>query len=197
MKSTHRTHFLFIHPINPPSIEPIEDELTEKVDFIFSNLKPTQYYRGFHVTPFGKHSEPNDYGHDILPIVSNSLAPYYIRHHREDISPKQIEWIHELYEILKNAAAYYRIDVEKPVYYLKFYERDGVGYGNAMTYVLEAIGTLDGINHLIKNTFFKELTEQEFNDAIKLAKGKYPHESEGCTSITVYDVLKSSEFSPY
>ncbi len=192
MQSNHRTQFLFIHPENPPSELPIEDAVTEKVDFIFSQLIIGCYYRGFHVTPFGKYSEPNDYVHDVLPIVSNSLAPYYIRHHRADVSEKEIQWIDELHGILKNPN-YYAVE-EKAVYYFKLYEKDGEGYGNAMTYVVKVIGNQEGIKSLLSNTFFRELTEQEFEKEIKHHKFKHDHAIEGCSLIEVYDVLKDGSF---
>ena len=195
MQSNHRTQFLFIHPENPPSDLPIEDDVTEKVDFIFSQLAIGCSYRGFQVTSFGKYSEPNDYVHEILPIVSNSLAPYYIRHHRADISEKEIRWIHELHDIFKDPD-YYKVEV-KAVYYFKLYEKDGDGYGNAMTYVVKAIGNQDGIKVLLSNTFFRELTEQAFQEEIKNYKFKHDHEIEGCSLIEVYDVLKEGTFKSY
>jgi hypothetical protein len=192
MQSNHRTQFLFIHPENPPSELPIEDDVTGKVDFIFSQLQETGGYRGMHSTPFGKRSSSCDYMHDVLPIVSNSLAPYYIRHHRADISEKQIQWIHELYAIFKNSD-YYAVE-EKAVYYFKLYEKHGNGYGNAMTYVVKAIGNQEGIKELLSNTFFRELTEDEFHKEIENYKFKHDHEIEGCSLIDVYDVLKEGSF---
>jgi hypothetical protein len=196
MQSNHRTQFLFIHPTNPPSESPIEDDVTEKVDFIFSQLQETDYgYRGMHSTPFGKRSSSCDYMYDVLPIVSNSLAPYYIRHHRADISEKEIRWIHELYDIFKKPD-YYNVE-EKAVYYFKLYEKHGDGYGNAMTYVVKAIGNQGGIKGLLSNTFFRELTEQAFQEEIENYKFKHDHEIEGCSLIDVYDVLKEGTFKSY
>ena len=191
MKSEHRTHFLFIEPIYPPSVNPIEDELTEKVDFIFSTLKQSEgCYRGWHQTPFDKQSDYYDYVHEVLPLVSNSLATYYIRHHRKDISQKQMDWIHELYSIVQNPDDYYKINAEKAVYFFKFYERDKKMYGNVMTYAIKVVGTKDGVENLIKDTFFRELTENEFNKEIQSAKEQFEHQSIGCSSLLVYDVLK-------
>jgi hypothetical protein len=193
MQSNHRTQFLFIHPENPPSELPIEDDVTEKVDFIFSQLQETDYgYRGMYRTPFGKWSSSYDYVHEIFPIVANSLAPHYIRHHRADVSEKQIQWIHELYDIFKNSD-YYAVEA-KPVYYFKLYEKHGNGYGNAMTYVVKAIGNQGGIKDLLSNTFFRELTEQEFHKEIENYRFKHDHEIEGCSLIEVYDVLKEGSF---
>ena len=188
MQSNHRTQFLFIHPDNPPSELPMEDEITEKVDFIFSHLKEGQGYRGMHITPFGVASGTHDYIHDELPIVSNSLAPYYIRHHRADISEKEIAWIHELFAIVNNPK-YYTFK-RRAIYYFKLYEKGEHGYGDVMTYAVKAIGRKKGIQQLLSNTFFKELTKLEFEEAIKYHKGKYQHSIEGCSSIEVYDVLK-------
>ena len=168
MQSNHRTQFLFIHPENPPSESPIEDDVTEKVDFIFSQLAIGCSYRGFHVTPFGQWSDPHDYVHEILPIVSNSLAPYYIRYHRADISEKEMRWIHELHDIFKNPD-YYAIE-EKAVYYFKLYEKDGDGYGNAMTYIVKAVGNQEDIKTLLSNTFFRELTEHERSEERRVGK---------------------------
>ena len=192
MKSNHRTHFLFIEPIHAPSVNPIEDELTGKVDFIFSTLKQSpEKYRGTHATTFNKWSDNCDYEHEILPLISNSLATYYIRYHREDISQKQIDWINELYQIVQNPRDYYRINAEKTVYFFKFYEKAKDTYGDATTYAIKVVGSKEGVENLIKDTFFRELTENEFNKDIKSANEHFEHQSIGCTSIEVYDVLKS------
>jgi hypothetical protein len=192
MKSNHRTQFLFIHPVNPPTALSIEDEITEKVDFIFSQLQITSGSRGFHVTPYGKMSDSDDYTHHELPIVSNSLATYYIRYHRADVSDKELKWIHELYQILHNQN-YYKIK-KKPVYYFKLYEKDESGYGNAMTYAVKAIGNTLGISTLLKGSFYRELSEPAFNELIKTAQDVFQHEVEGCSLVEVYDVLKKGTF---
>ena len=194
MKSDHRTHFLFLEPENPPSLEPVEDELTEKVDYIFSQLilSPSGGYRGCHTTPFGKRSDNQDYIHPVFLMVSNSLAPYYVRHHREDLSQKQIDWINELYQILKSPNTYHDV-AEKPVYYLKTYEKDPTGYGNAFTNAVKVVGSVDGVKKLIEDVFFRELTEDQFNSEIESATQKFEIQREGCSSILVYLVTKNPQ----
>ena len=190
MKSNHRTHLLFIEPANPPTTLPVEDELTEKVDFIFSQLVVGEgMYRGWHTTPFGVMSDYYDYVHPIFPLVSNSLAPYYIRHHRADISPKQLAWIEELYRITKEPANYYQFE-EKPVYYFKLYEKSENGYGDVCTHVVKAIATERGVQNILMNTFFRTLTQQVFEVEIKNPHTAFTIEIDGCISVEAYDVLK-------
>jgi hypothetical protein len=188
MKSTHRTHFLFIEPKCPPTIEPIEDEITRKTDFIFSQLKQDGLYRGIHTTPFGVYSSNCDYVHETFPLISNSLATYYIRHHRADISLKQIAWIHELFEILQNSN-YYSVKPQN-IYYFKVYERDGMGYGNALTSAVKSVGSKEGIQNLLTKTFFRILTESQYLELIKQANDSFETEIEGCESVEVHDVIK-------
>ncbi len=205
MESNHRTHLLFIEPTNPPTKDPIEDELSAKVDFIFSQLVVGEgMYRGSHNTPFGKMGGFNDYVHPVFPLVSNILAGYYIRHHRADISPKQLVWIEELYEILNDSDAYYKVDLKpptrswfsrlindsKPVYYFKLYEKSGKGYEDACTYAVKAMGTEGGIKNLLKGTFFRVLSKKEFEEEIKHCESYFEQITEGCSSVEKYDVLK-------
>jgi hypothetical protein len=194
MESHHRTHFLFLHPKNPPSKEPIEDDISKKVDFIYAQLKPGCSYRGWHNTPWGASSHACDYIHPTFPIISNSLAPYYIRHHRQDLTEKQIAWIHELYNILK-MRNYYQIK-KKQIYYFKTYERMSsgaeydMGYRDALTYVVKIIGTKEGVLEILSGTFFRELTESEFIQETKQYNEKFDMERDGCQLVEVYDVLK-------
>ena len=204
MESNHRTHLLFIEPVNPPTENPIEDDLTTKLDFIFSQFVVIEErYRGHFVTRFGKASDNSDYVHPVFPLVSNSLAKYYIRYHRADISPKQLTWIKELYGILKDPDNYYKLSGQLPKtlsaensYYFKVYEKADLtkGYGDACTYIVKVIGTEAGIQNLLKNTFFRVLSEKEFQEEIKTANEKFDHTIEGCSSVEVYDVLKRNNF---
>lgn len=205
MESNHRTHLLFIEPTNPPTETPIEDDLSAKVDFIFSQLVVGEnMYRGWHTTPFGEMGGFNDYVHPVFPLVSNRLAGYYIRHHRADISPKQLAWIEELYDILKDSDAYYRVDLKptspswfsrltndsKPIYYFKLYEKSGAGYEDACTYAVKAIGTEGGIQNLLRGTFFRILSKKQFEEEIKHCESYFEQITEGCSSVEKYDVLK-------
>jgi hypothetical protein len=107
MRVNHPTHLLFLEPTNAPSIEAIEDELTKKVDYIFSTLIPTSAYRGSHRTPFGEQSDNRDYEHPVFPIISNSLATYYVRHHRQDITEDEVKWVEKIYDILNDESHSY------------------------------------------------------------------------------------------
>ncbi len=196
MQSNHRTQFLFIHPKKTPTELPIEDELTAKVDYIFAQLrKDVGGYRGTHETPYGMSSDCFDYLHATYPIVSNSLAAYYIRFHREDISEKEINWINELHLIFQNPN-YYSFDL-KPIYYFKVYEKSELGYGAARTYAIKVIGNQQSIKQILDNTFFKALTELEFDELIKSAKNKFNHRIDGCELVEVYDVLKFGTYIPH
>ncbi len=200
MESNHRTHLLFIEPVNPPTENPIEDDLTAQLDFIFSQLIVIgERYRGHFVTRFGKASDNGDYAHPVFPLVSNSLARYYIRYHRADISLKQLAWIKKLYNIVQDPDKYYLLPglllktsgVQSPNYF-KLYEKADLteGYDDACTYIVKVIGTNEGIQNLLSGTFFRVLSEKEFQEEIKTAYEKFDHTIEGCSSVEVYDVLK-------
>lgn len=84
-----------------PSSTPVEDELTKKVDYLFSKCtNPNYNYKGVHITNCGKHSDNNDW---ILPngVITNSLCTYYIRHYRPYIPQSEIDKIESFYKDLK------------------------------------------------------------------------------------------------
>lgn len=91
-------YFMMIEPdkIGKPSNCPIEDELTEKVEFIFSNCKPTTSYRGWHTTNCGKMSDNKDWQ---LPngMITNSLCCYYIKYYRPFIPETEIMKIESIF----------------------------------------------------------------------------------------------------
>ena len=200
MESNHRTHLLFIEPVNPPTENPIEDDLTAKLDFIFSQLVVSEgKYRGFFVTRFGKISDSCDYIHSVFSLVSNSLAGYYIRHHRADISHKQLVWIEELYHIVQAPDNYYLLSGQLPkifnvqqTCYFKLYEKTDLtkGYGDACTYIVKVTGTEKGIQNLLKGTFFRVVSEKEFQEEINFACSQFDHTIEDCSLVKVYNVLK-------
>ncbi len=85
-----------------PSINPIEDELTQKVDYIFAKCKTLDYcYKGFHITRCGIFSDNDDW---LLPngMITNSLCVYYIRYYRNFIPECEIEKINDIYDEIKN-----------------------------------------------------------------------------------------------
>jgi len=93
-------YFLMIEPDQEgiPSEKPIEDELSIKVDFIFSKCKASAYASaGVHKTRCGKYSDNVDW---ILPngVITNSLCKYYIRFYREYIPSSEIAKISTLFD---------------------------------------------------------------------------------------------------
>jgi hypothetical protein len=108
MIDTSDKYLLMIEPDKDgkPSEEPIEDELTRKVDFIFTRSSPSSYlYRGFHTTECGRRSDNKDW---ILPngVIMNNLCFYYIRFYRPYIPAIEIEKIERLYTELMSPRAY-------------------------------------------------------------------------------------------
>ena len=92
-------YFLMIEPDKDgkPSGEPIEDNLTKKVDLIFSKCKKSDYcYKGFHITKCGKFSDNLDW---ILPngMITNNLCTYYIRYYWQYIPLNEIEKINKVF----------------------------------------------------------------------------------------------------
>lgn len=92
-------YFMMIEPDKDgePSKEPIEDEITKKVDYIFSKCKTPDYcYKGFHITKCGKFSDNNDW---VLPngMITNSLCSYYIKYYRDFIPKSEINKINKVY----------------------------------------------------------------------------------------------------
>ena len=93
-------YFLMIEPdkLSDPSDNPTEDEITNKVDFIFSKCtNPNYCYNGFHITKRGKFSDNKIW---ILPngMITNNLCTYYVRYYRLFIPDSEIEKINKVYE---------------------------------------------------------------------------------------------------
>jgi hypothetical protein len=103
MINLSRVYLLMIEPDQegPPSAEPIEDELTKKVDYLFSICKEGTGYLGWHSTQCGKKSDVCDY---TIPgfAVTNSLCTYYIRHYRPYIPQSEIDKINDIYNKVIN-----------------------------------------------------------------------------------------------
>lgn len=151
MKVIHPTHLLFMEPKHGPS-EPIEDELTKMVDEIFATLKPTTSYRGCHTTPFGVNSDNRDYEHPTLPIIANSLSTYYVRYHRQDISPAEVANIQLMHKALD--PDYYGLEGN---HYLILHQRDpryGKPFSNAL---------YTGGRDMLVDTIYEVITEEAFD----------------------------------
>lgn len=96
---------LFIEPQNPPSRQPVVDELTVKIVAarrqakvgIFLNDKffPDMSSKGKHFCSCGAVSSSQDY---LLPggEVTNSLAGHYLAWHRGEVSQSQLERVGKL-----------------------------------------------------------------------------------------------------
>jgi hypothetical protein len=85
-----------------PSLTALDDELTRKVDYIFSKCKPSDYCCvGVHTTKCGKHSDNFDW---ILPngVITNSLCKYYVRFYRAYIPESEIVKINAIYDSMKS-----------------------------------------------------------------------------------------------
>jgi len=176
MRVEHRTHLLFCEPKNPPTEQPIEDEMTAKVDFIFDTLVAEGGYRGFHTTPFGHNSDNKDYFHPFYEIVSNSLAPYYVRYHRADLTNSDIDNINILHAILSvEPSEYYQSllqSFDKTIYVIA-YRNPEKNYGKPQTYIVKVKSHLAiKLYELFKGTFYEFISEEKFNELTDVANQK-------------------------
>jgi hypothetical protein len=81
---------LYIVPKNPPSEEPIIDELTMKmVASLRKATLPHYQYLGFHTCVCGARSDSTDF---ILPngLRTNSLCVHYLAYHRAEIEDGEL-----------------------------------------------------------------------------------------------------------
>lgn len=97
-------YFLMIEPDREgtPSEQPLNDELTERVQYLYSITKTNGMgYRGWHQTRCGQGSDNQDH---FLPngVITNSLCVYYVQHYRPHVPEGEIEKINRFYEEFKN-----------------------------------------------------------------------------------------------
>lgn len=81
---------LYIEPKNPPSEEPIIDELTMKMAASLRKAAlPSYQYLGFHTCVCGAKSDSTDF---ILPngLLTNSLCVHYLAYHRAEIEETEL-----------------------------------------------------------------------------------------------------------
>lgn len=95
-------YFMMIEPDKEgePSSEPVEDEITDMINFIYEHTTiPNYAYKGFHSTKCGKRSDNKDH---ILPngMITNSLCVYYIQYYRPYIPISEINKIILIYDEL-------------------------------------------------------------------------------------------------
>jgi hypothetical protein len=104
---------LYIEPKHAPSVAPVMDELTEKMMYAIrfpfktgmlsgSRFIVNSAYRGWHecTCGCGAKSTNVDYVVSQSPfpfhVVTNSLAPYYLMHHRDEIPKQELEIIEKM-----------------------------------------------------------------------------------------------------
>ncbi len=95
--------------------EPIEDELTEKIKYIYERTvmpEPERRYRGYHSVKLtddtdGEHviqrSVMSDNADHYLPngVITHSMCVYYVRCFRKHIPESEIKKIHKYYKMCK------------------------------------------------------------------------------------------------
>jgi len=93
---------LYIEPKNPPSSEPVLDDITGKVTAAwryrsFSDIS----FRGFHTHVCGGKNINSDNRDHPIPggLLTNSLAIHYIAFHRDEVPESDIALI-EMIELL-------------------------------------------------------------------------------------------------
>lgn len=86
---------LYIEPKNPPSKEPVLDELLYTMVAAFRRAKVCASYRGIHVCSCGVWSSNSDY---TLPNgeTTNNLCIHYLAYHRDEISEEQLKRVDAL-----------------------------------------------------------------------------------------------------
>lgn len=97
-------YLLMIEPdkITEIANSPIEDELTSKIEFIFSKCIPSSYcFKGIHVTECKMTSDNRDWILPVDNIITNSLCIYYVKFYRHAIPQSEINKINKLYDVLK------------------------------------------------------------------------------------------------
>jgi hypothetical protein len=90
MHDTSNKYLLQIHPNGLCSKDPINDDLTVKMEILLKNARKGTQYRGFHTcTGCGKMGGSCDL--IVGPYITNSLAVHYLRWHRNDVPLSEIE----------------------------------------------------------------------------------------------------------
>lgn len=169
MHCQHPTHLLFIEPHNAPSKYPLEDIYSKSVDLIFSQAIHNEdfNYKGWHSTGFGKFSDNKHYYHPNLPLVTNSLAGYYIRYHRQDITQKQLDWIIKIASIIEKSSDTIFIDFESnDDVYLMIYSIPHKEYSYKppiITYTKTNKETFD--KNILKYSFIEIITKEEWEQS--------------------------------
>lgn len=109
-------NMLYINPDAEDKLkEPINDELTELMELALSRAKIYTRFRGWHRTKCGERSSNSDYQLEN-GMITNSLAPFYLRWYRYSIPEDDMLKVQELKDYYDNIKELPKIQkVEKPV----------------------------------------------------------------------------------
>ncbi len=90
-------HLLFIEPKARASEEPLQDELSRKLQMMLSHAVRGDCYRGVHHCSCGAQSNSCDW---VLSngLITNSLAVHYLEYHRAEVPEGEIQKINSLRE---------------------------------------------------------------------------------------------------
>ena len=83
-------HLLMIEPRKDKAMEPINDNLADKMIILLYRAKKQYPTRGFHQCICGAISDNCEH---VLPngIITNSLAAHYLQWHRDEIPQSEID----------------------------------------------------------------------------------------------------------
>ena len=97
-----------------PTVEPVIDEITIKMDYILSRAEKrpphggsmhdwgSHCWKGWHVTRCGKRSVSTDWRIPTFPDTwTNSLVDYYIKHYRPFVPREELDKIEKIYKELR------------------------------------------------------------------------------------------------
>lgn len=154
--------FGFMHPSQPESVLPVEDQYTEAVDMLYqvkyeriqtrSGSTPKVNVRGMYSNPYVNTATAKKYGpysgssHFIvadIQVIFTDLFKYYIRHHRYMFSEEQLELLLQTVKRLQD-----------PVYNTQFVKTALAAANDGRVYVRLAgyENNIEDYSHCIENT---------------------------------------------
>lgn len=87
---------LFMEPKKEDKLDnPIDDKLTKCIEHALSKASIYATYRGWHTGPNGERSTNHDYELEN-GLITNSLAPLYVRWYRYSINENDMKKINDL-----------------------------------------------------------------------------------------------------
>ncbi len=97
MHNTSDKYLLQIHPKTLCTLEPVNDELTGKMERLLSSAKDGTRWRGWHLcTGCGEQSGCCDLV--VGGYTTNSLAAHYLRWHRDDVPQSELNKLEAIIE---------------------------------------------------------------------------------------------------